>query len=443
MRRFRLRLAGSTLALTLASVTLAACTSVTDEPDAVASLAASPVADASPSALDAARAEIDRALELLERIHPEPFHAIDRGTFVAELESLKERLPSLNPEQAAVELMRIWALLSTERDGHQFALPLDVDAEPVLPIRVYEFADGVFVTDAMEPYRELIGARLTAVGDSPINDVLERLEPLVPRDGPATLPSFRPLYLLRPAVLQGLGIVGSGPVPVTVSSPDGATRSAELQPVAGAEFREWAGWLPFHGLAPREGLRHTQHADPHFAMERIGDGEVLYVRFSRVAPVMSGAIEELRRLAADPQVKRVVVDLRQNTGGDNTTFGSLLAALGDPSIGQSERLVVLTDRVTFSAAANFATRLERATDATFAGEPMGGGLNFWNDVDWVELPDFPLPMRLAISTRYWEMAEADDPRLTIEPDLPMTVTAADYFAGRDSLLEAVLADDAG
>jgi hypothetical protein len=53
-----------------------------------------------------------------------------------------------------------------------------------------------------------------------------------------------------------------------------------------------------------------------------------------------------------------------------------------------------------------------------------------------------MPMRVAVSTRYWEMAEPDDPRLSIEPDLAMEVTAADYFAGRDPLLESVLAGEA-
>jgi hypothetical protein len=52
-------------------------------------------------------------------------------------------------------------------------------------------------------------------------------------------------------------------------------------------------------------------------------------------------------------------------------------------------------------------------------------------------------MRVAVSTRYWEKSTPDDPRLTIEPDLAMPVRAADYFAGRDPLLEAVLAGEAG
>ena len=49
-------------------------------------------------------------------------------------------------------------------------------------------------------------------------------------------------------------------------------------------------------------------------------------------------------------------------------------------------------------------------------------------------------MQVGVSTRYWEKGVPDDPRLTIEPDLAVPLTAADYFAGRDAVLEAVLAD---
>jgi hypothetical protein len=421
------------------AVTLAACGAAAESAGPVSSL---PSEDPSPGPIDLARAELDRALAALERIHPEPFHAAERASFVADLEALKSSLPDLTPEVAAVELMRIWATLAAERDGHQFALPLDIEREPVLPIRVYEFDEGVFVTDALPPHENLVGTRITAVGGTALDEVLEALAPLVPRDGPATVSSFRPLYLLRPIVLRGLGIVGDGAVPVTVSDGSGE-RTVDLAPVASAEFRAWAGWLPFHGLAPRDGLRHTQHDDPHFAVELLDDGRAVYVRYAQIQPVLGGAIEELRRVAAGPRVELVIVDLRQNTGGNNHTYPPVLQALGEEAIDRPGRLVVLTDRVTFSAASNFATRLDQETSAVFAGEPMGGGLNFWNDVDWVNLDDFVLPMRLAVSTRYWEMSTPDDPRLSIEPDLRMRVRAADYFAGRDPLLEAVLAGEAG
>src|SRR5215203_118828 len=150
---------------------------------------------------------LDSWLERLDTTHPEPFHAVTRADFVAALADLKSRLADLSPAQAVVGVMRVAALLSRERDGHQFALP-EPDAEwPLLPLRMYEFADGVFVTDARAPYDDLRGARLVAIEGWPITEVLDELEPLGPRDGPVTVPSFRPSFLLRTVVLRGLGIV--------------------------------------------------------------------------------------------------------------------------------------------------------------------------------------------------------------------------------------------
>jgi hypothetical protein len=392
--------------------------------------------------LEAARAELDHALRQLELIHPEPFHAIGREDFVAELEGLKSRLGELAPEQAATELMRIWALLATERDGHQFALPLDTEGEPVLPLKVYEFEEGVFVTAAMAPNENLAGSRLTAIGETPISEVLARIEPLLPRDGPATVSSFRPIYLLRAIVLRGLGIAGGGPIPVTVDD-GGTARTVELEPVPASEFLAWSpGFTAFHGLAPRDGLRHTQPATEPLTVELLARERAVYVRYSQVQEVSSDELDELSLLGARRDVDRVVVDLRQNPGGNNFTYPSVLEALADDAIDRPGRLVVLTDRVTFSAASNFATEVEQTTSALFAGEPMGGGLNFWNDVDFIALPDFAVPMRVAVSTRYWQKSTPEDPRLTIQPELAVPVRAADYFAGRDALLEAVLAGEA-
>ena len=71
---------------------------------------------------------------------------------------------------------------------------------------------------------------------------------------------------------------------------------------------------------------------------------------------------------------------------------------------------------------------------------MGGGLNFWDDVSSLAA-DLPVPMRVGVSARHWVFSDPDDPRLTIEPDTPVDVTAADFFAGRDPALEAALAGE--
>ena len=61
-------------------------------------------------------------------------------------------------------------------------------------------------------------------------------------------------------------------------------------------------------------------------------------------------------------VRRVILDLRQNPGEDHNN-AALLRVSTDPAIDIAGRLTVLTDRLTFSAAANLATQLEQETNA--------------------------------------------------------------------------------
>lgn len=404
----------------------------------VPSQAATASASGSSAAVEAARSDLGRLLRELEAIHPEPFHGIPRGQWVSELEALSDRLDQLSPEQAEVALMRLVALLSREgRDGHQFALPVDGAQGPVLPLRMYEFAEGVFVTDALAPYRDLVGAQVLAIGDHPMAEVLAALEPLVPRDGPATVPGFRPAFLLRTDVLRGLDLIGEGAASLTVRMPDGSEASPSVEPVAWDQWLAWGGDFGMLRLPWREGLDYLDVDEP-FAFAYLPAARALYVRYSAVQRVDPGAVAAMAERAAADDVERVVVDLRQNPGGDNHNYPPLLDALAASPAAANGRLFVLTDRVTFSAAANFATELEGDLRARFVGEPMGGGLNFWDDVDWVELPDYPVPMQVGVSTRYWQMAEPDDPRLTIEPEIAVEARATDYFAGRDPALDAAL-----
>jgi hypothetical protein len=418
---------------------LGACAAVPVSPSGSPGGDSSPAFSASPSvALDAASAELDHLLQQLESIHPEPWHGVTRAEFVAELEDLKAELGSLTDAQAMVAVMHLVALISRDgRDGHMNALPIDDDGQTALPIRLFEFAEGVFITDAMTPHRDLVATRIVAIGGHAVEDVLEALEPLVPRDGPATVPAFRPLYLLRVQVLEGLGLIGPGAVQLTVRDGPGE-RTVAVDPVPMDAYRRWAGPGGMVSLPIRADLAWLQQPDRAVGLEELDGGRVQYVRYRMVRSYPVGLPEELRDRAAAPGVERVVVDLRHNGGGDNTTYRPLLSAVRAAGA-EPGRLYLLTDRLTFSAAANFVTEVEQTTPVTIVGEPMGGGLNFWDDVTRVELRNLPVPMDVGISVRYWQKSEPDDPRLTIEPQIPVPTRAADYFAGRDPVLEAALA----
>jgi hypothetical protein len=332
-------------------------------------------------------------------------------------------------EQTTVAVMELVARLSREgRDGHQIAFP--PAGGPMLPIRVFEFSDGLFITDALD--EGVVGGRITALAGRPIDEVLEMLEPLVPRDSPATVPGLRPFYFLRADVLEGLGLIPDDhSVPITLER-NGGPSEITLATISFPDFRDWAGPFGIIHLPARDGLRFTAE-EPLFWTEML-EGGALYVRLREVQAVPNSQIAELSDAIASPEVTRVILDLRHNPGGNNTTYPYLLAIIQRIE----QPLWVLTDRRTFSAASNLSTEIEQTTDARFAGEAMGGGLNFWDDVQFIELANLPIPLSVGISTIYHQKSVADDPRLTIEPDLAVPYRSADYFGGVDATLEAVL-----
>ena len=80
----------------------------------------------------------------LERIHPNPYHAVSREEFRRQVDELAARADGLDRDELIVGLMRLMGLLG-ERDGHSGIYTLHSHPRPMhlYPVRVYWFADGL------------------------------------------------------------------------------------------------------------------------------------------------------------------------------------------------------------------------------------------------------------------------------------------------------------
>ena len=251
-------------------------------------------------------------------------------------------------------------------NGHTGIFPGDPEHRRDLhfyPLRLYAFGDGTYVVD--EKGKDgLVGARLTAIGGVPYAEVAKRVRPLVPHDNASNLQGLLPHYVLTAEVLDGLGIAdGLSPLEFTFTQ-GGRSRTVTLAPVSVPSyvttFRD-----PIHGhypsLLPRRKptpLYLRKSASPLW-VGTLDRGRAVFVGFNSVQRPSFTLVDRVSTLSHRPQVKRVIVDLRLNGGGNNTTYASLLSALTDSSVNRKGRLFVLIGRATFSAAANFAADVDR------------------------------------------------------------------------------------
>ncbi len=383
--------------------------------------------------------DIDYLVKEMEAIHPDLFHGVSKDAFDGAVDDLMTALPSLDDNEILVGVMHLVAMISSDgRDGHMGVWPPDnTEAVRRFPIRLWEFPDGLFVTAARQPNEHLVDSKVMSVDGVPIDQVFRRLDPIVPQDNASNLRDARTVFLTSAEVLGGIGIAGH-PLTMTlgVESPDGARRRVTIDAVDASTYADWVGGWEL--LLPRRPhLLFLRDAADAFWLEYLSASRTLYAQYNVVNEHSFQAVSEIERAMREHPVDRLVLDLRNNGGGEAGGYRDLLRFLVGPEIDRPGRLLVLMGRLTFSAGTSLAVLLDRrASNAVFIGEDSGGAPNFWADPETVTLPNSGL--HVLIASRYFGIGGTDDSRTTIEPDIAVPFSSSDYFAGRDPVLEAAL-----
>ena len=353
------------------------------------------------------------------KTHPNAFHKTTREAYLADIEQLRARAPQMQPHEVIVEMARIVATLG---DGHtRLTLPLDPSlgfiqghaptAKPkdpslmftAIPLRFDVRSDGLFTTD---------GRRVLRIGNMSAAEAIEAVTPVAHGDNEWQKKEVVAGYLALPEVLAARGVVASREE-VRVEFADGTSSL-------------WSGGLQ----AADGGLKPTAPQKPWSFTVR--DGAVI-LDYDGVAntkeETLAAFADRLFRFIDEKPVDKLIIDLRDNDGGNGKLNRSLLHGLIRAKKLQAPgTLFVLTGRRTFSAAMMFLSDLEQHTNAIFVGEPTGGAPNGYGDSKRIVLPESGVTVR--VSSLYWQKSDPRDKRDTITPhvfsETPLE-TALDWF----------------
>lgn len=258
----------------------------------------------------------------IESRHPEPFRSVDRRTLLREAARV-DALDSDVPSVMAVELMRTIALLGA-RNGHTAIHPLGGHPIPLhaFPLWLYEFDDGVFVVDAERG--DLVGTELVAIEGADVDEVLAAVTPLIAHDNESTIRARRPTFVVNASVLHGLGLVAD-PARATfrLRARNGSVVDAALDAIATSDLlSRFAGDRARAGPGPA----YLRRSDWYWA-EVTAEGRAIHVGYNVTLGDVTAFALEVTALAGSSRVAVVVLDLRQNGGGDNRTYRPLLDSL--------------------------------------------------------------------------------------------------------------------
>ena len=424
--------------------------------------------NATPSAAEVWLADINALDQFLRQYHPDPFFQTGEGHWRDGLRVARDLVTSGGSD---VEITTVlMSAIAGLRDGHTRLEPVGIDTfANWLPLRFYEFDDGVYVTVAAEQHADLIGQRLIRVEESPVQDALAMVALATAGDNALQVKEGAAALLSNVGLLAALGVIGepTGSVTMAFEKSDGSLVTRTIPTINSSysvNYRNWGELFgppfdpfdvyktPFRGgKAPLAYRDPPNTADaPFYASRkpfwaRLDQNEtILTFQFNFFADIGDIGWDDFRSrmwgMLDRAQPERFVIDLRYNFGGDGGMVRAFInELLARPQYANGGRLVALTGRQTFSAAVMLVAALMDHTDAVFVGEPPGAPLNHYGDPTSLTLPSGRL--ELVVSTLYWQLGHPSNRTKIIPVNLCVHTRAADYFTGTDVAWDLATRED--
>jgi hypothetical protein len=366
-------------------------------------------------------------------------------SFMTRYEQLKRDVPRLTDEEI---FMGMGAMLAPLQQGHVSIAVLPETRLPslqTLPLQFYAFAEGIFVIDADERNKDLIGSEVLKIENIPPAEVLHRIEEHTSVENRMRILGWAGTGVIGSLpVLRGLGVVARdrNDVRLTLRTRNGQTveRVLIFIPITAGvdDFAAHRKLVPPPAVMPPLFLQDVPRAHWYQALPQ---SDAVYVQVNQIRDDPGETMREfglkLRRFLAEMPVKNIILDLRHNNGGNTSSYTEFLRTVVSHRVKDGNGLYVIIGRGLYSATANLITDLERLANPVFVGEPSSGTGNQDGDESFVVLPYSGI--RAWLTSVRWQYSHPWDRRTSLVPAVPVQLTAKAYFAGEDPAIEAILA----
>jgi hypothetical protein len=388
-----------------------------------------------PETLDLSAEQWREDLKYLARTlparHASAYHFTPKDRFDAAVADLDRQIGHLNSDAVWTGIGKIVALVG---DAHTYLQAPQDNAS--FPMEFAKFGNTYRVHAASRELRPLLGARVIKVGDTPVEHANELLFQMLAQDeNPPLAERFLEEGLTTGAKLHGLGII-----------PDRNTAQYTLVGDDGMEFTAQVHARP--AGQPGSDLIQASKEQPLSRQRRGESFWCTYLVSPKTVYCNVRLIRDLKKpgrqmleLIEQSKAEKLVIDLRQNPGGDfHEGLNYLVHPVREiPSINKKGHLFVLVGANTFSAAMSNATHFRYQTEAILVGGTIGEKPNSYQESNSFTLPNSRLTVHY--SSEFYKFVETGEN--AVKPDKEIEFTWEDYMAGRDPALEWALNYESG
>lgn len=350
--------------------------------------------------------------------------------FDSTLGSIKSSVDSLQDYEIYIKLQQLIASFNV---AHLMVYPPASWKFHLLPVLAHVFPDGSYIIMADQQNAALLGQKIISIGGVTVQTVEDSLAKIISHENDYWLKDQMPGALSCVEILKYYGFADSlSAVDFDIEGTGNVTVSSVAKTInnitSGLTSVLSGKTLPLY----------MQNQSSYYWFTFIKGNEVLYIKYNvcEESPNISFSnfTNEIANFADSNQVEKVVIDFRNNGGGNSNVVGPLLSYLQNSPFNQAGKLFVITDRGTFSSASLNAISFKQTTNCILVGEPTGGKPNSYGEVLTFTLPNSGINVQYC--TKYFQ--EMNDDPAALFPDHEIETTAQDFMNGVDPVLDFIL-----
>ncbi|MDF3001816.1 MAG: peptidase [Bacillota bacterium] len=370
----------------------------------------------------------------LPKRHKNLYFQTSETNYLDQIQSLRNALNRLENPVITAEIAKIVASVG---DAHT---SIDIPVYYLCPLEFYWFKGGIYAINTAKSDEVLRYQRITHIDGMDIESVIAKMSTMISHENHSYLKAMLPKYLPAIEFLYGLQIA---------QSVNGLTFTYENESGGGSEwfvpscpFSEYHEQMNENRVAlPSDKLPlFRKNPNRYYWMEYLQDARTIYFKYNICKEMEKESVqafgERLLGGIRENKPEKLVIDMRNNTGGNSTLLDPFIDALAKcDQINQQGKVFVITGRDTFSSALLNVFSLKNKTRAILVGEPTGGKPNCYGEVLRVKLEQSGF--RISYSTKYYHLIE-DDLMPSLYPDVQKESTIQDYLELSDPCMEYIL-----
>tara|TARA_R110002072_G_scaffold118631_1_gene250795 strand:+ start:222373 stop:223614 length:1242 start_codon:yes stop_codon:yes gene_type:complete len=368
----------------------------------------------------------------IEQNHIDLYHSVTKQKFLKEWDHIYTNIDSLTDFEIILKLMRLTRLIN---DGHT-AVSLRNIKTHRFPFEIEFIESQWYVVKILDENKTLLKTTLESINGIPVEVVAQKISEVAQFvENEYSLKVRTGSYLTISEVLFHLNIIDSENTAIFgFRNSNNELIHVELSAIA-SEMWEESNVSKAVLTVPE--IKEPKNSESDLWFTPVSNTSSLYINFKNYPSFEEMQVfgEQLVTNIQENQIEQVIIDMRENGGGD-LYVGTVLAYalnLAD-NIDWKNGVFVLTSHKTFSAATSNAALFKQLLNAKIVGQPTGSNPNGYQDMDSFTLPHSNLV--ITYSKRLFRLSNRENTAL--QPDLIIDQTRDDLYNNVDSVLKELL-----